>query len=101
VPVEPAPTIAGGISIADPPRGADLIALLRDSPGGAVAVSEAAIARWGRMLARLEGIYAEPTSAAAIAGVAKLVAERQIAADGAAIAVITGSGLKDPEHAAR
>ncbi|MHB8575295.1 MAG: pyridoxal-phosphate dependent enzyme [Dehalococcoidia bacterium] len=101
VPVEVLPTIAGGITIADPPRGARLLAALRDSGGGAVAVPDEAILRWGRLLARLEGIYAEPTSAAAMAGLAKLVAEGRIARDGAAVVIVTGSGLKDPEHSAR
>ena len=100
-PIEAQPTIAGGISIAAPPRGRVLLAALRTSGGGAVAISEEAIARWGKLLARLEGVYAEPTSAAAVAGVARLVAQGRIAADGAAIAIITGGGLKDPETAAR
>ncbi|HEY7293876.1 MAG TPA: pyridoxal-phosphate dependent enzyme [Dehalococcoidia bacterium] len=95
VPVEAKPTIAGGIAIADPPRGPRLLRVLRESAGGAVAVSEEAIMRWGRMLARLEGVYAEPTSAAAVAGLAKLVAGRAIASGEAAVIVITGSGLKD------
>ncbi len=98
LPVEPGTTIAGGITIATPPRGAELLQAMRASDGGAVAVSDEAIVRWGRLLATLEGVYAEPTSAAAVAGLAKLVATGRIAASGAAIVVITGSGLKDPER---
>ncbi len=96
--VEPKPTIAGGISIANPPRGAALLSAMRDTRGGAVAVSEEAIVRWGRLLATLEGVYAEPTSAAAVAGLARLVASVEITASGVAVVIITGSGLKDPEH---
>src|SRR5581483_9358774 len=99
LPVEAEPTIAGGISIAAPPRGRELLAALRASHGGAVAVSEEAIARWGKLLARLEGVYAEPTAAAAVAGVARLAALGQLQPDGAAVAIITGGGLKDVEHA--
>jgi threonine synthase len=98
LPVEPGPTIAGGISIADPPRGTALLRALRETHGGAVAVSDEAIVHWGRLLATLEGVYAEPTSAAAVAGLARLVAAGQIPAAGTAVVVITGSGLKDPEH---
>lgn len=94
--VVPGETIAGGITIADPPRGATLIEAMRASAGGAVAVGDEAIVRWGQLLARLEGVYAEPTSAAAVAGLARLVAAGEIPADGAAVVVITGSGLKDP-----
>jgi len=100
VAVEPQPTVAGGISIADPPRGAALLDALRRSDGAAVAVTEEAILRWGRLLARSEGVYAEPTAAAAVAGLARLVADGAIPADGAAVVVITGAGLKDPEQAA-
>jgi threonine synthase len=100
-PVPPQPTIAGGISIGAPPRGRELLHILRASGGGAVAVSEAAIAYWNALLARLEGVYAEPTAAAAVAAVAQLISAGTIADDGTAVAIITGSGLKDPEHAAR
>jgi|SRR5579883_1450258 len=95
----PRPTIAGGITIADPPRGELLLRALRATGGGAVAVADEAIMRWGRMLARLEGVYAEPTAAAAVAGLAKLVASRIIPADGGAVVIITGSGLKDEASA--
>jgi threonine synthase len=98
VPVQPGPTIAGGITIADPPRGPALLRALRESRGGAVAVGDEQIVRWGRLLARLEGVYAEPTSAAAVAGLARLVAKGDIAASATAVVVITGSGLKDPER---
>jgi threonine synthase len=98
LPVEAGDTIAGGITIADPPRGALLLRALRDTRGGAVAVSDEQIVRWGRLLARLEGVYAEPTSAAAVAGLAQLVATGAIAPSGTAVAVITGSGLKDPDR---
>jgi threonine synthase len=98
LPVDPLPTVAGGISIANPPRGRELISAITASNGGATAVGEEAILHWGRLLARLEGVYAEPTSAAAVAGLAKLVAGGQIGREGSAVVVITGSGLKDPEH---
>ena len=100
-PVEPLPTIAGGISIAAPPRGRALLRALRESNGGAVAVAEEAIARWGKLLARLEGIYAEPTAAAAVAGVARLAALDRLPAGGVVVAVISGGGLKDPDASAR
>ncbi len=98
--VEPRPTIAGGISIANPPRGAALLRAMRETQGGAVAVTEEAIVRWGRLLATLEGVYAEPTSAAAVAGLAKLVASGEVLASGAAIIIVTGSGFKDPDRSA-
>ena len=98
VAVESGPTIAGGITIADPPRGSALLMAMRSSGGGAVAIGDEAIVRWGQLLARLEGVYAEPTSAAAVAGLARLVALGRIDSTGAAVVVITGSGLKDPDR---
>ena len=54
-----------------------------------VCVSDAAIEEAMRQCARLGGVYAEPAAAAAVAG----LADMEI--DGSAIAVVSGSGLKD------
>ena len=88
-------TIAGGISVAEPPRKAQTLAVLRQSGGSAVAVDDADIARWQLVLAEREGIYAEPTSAAAFAGLERLVARGAVGAGDCALVAITGSGLKD------
>lgn len=50
-------------------------------------------------LARLEGIFAEPASAASIAGVRKEVQNGHIEKGSRIVAVLTGNGLKDPEIA--
>ena len=60
-----------------------------------MAVSDEEILRWGRMLASTEGLFAEPASAAAIAGVHLAVSSGVIAQHERVAAVITGSGLKD------
>ncbi len=88
-------TIAGGISVAVPPRKAQVLRVLRQSGGEAAAVDDADIARWQRLLAEEEGIYAEPTSAAAFAGLEALAARGVVGADDCALVAITGSGLKD------
>ncbi len=88
-------TIAGGISVAAPPRKAQVLRVLRESGGEAVAVDDEEIARWQRLLAEEEGIYAEPTSAAAFAGLEALVARGAVGADDCVLVAITGSGLKD------
>ena len=54
-----------------------------------VCVSDAAIEEAMRQSARLGGVYAEPAAAAAVAGLADSDVE------GSAIAVVSGSGLKD------
>ena len=61
----------------------------------AVTVDEASIASWQRKLAAREGVFAEPTSAAAFAGLARLVAEGVIAAGDSVLVPVTGAGAKD------
>lgn len=88
-------TIAGGIAVANPPRLRQCLHALRDTSGSAVAVEEADILRWQRMLAQQEGIFVEPTSAAAFAGVEALVASGAIQPAESIMVAATGFGLKD------
>lgn len=90
------PTVCGGIEIERPARGRDILAALRESGGAAVASDDADILAERDRLAQLEGIYAEPTSAAALAGLARLAAQGTITPDAPVVVAITGSGLKDP-----
>ena len=48
-----------------------------------------------RSLARDEGIFAEPTSAAAFAGVRRLMEDGVIASGESVLVPVTGFGLKD------
>ena len=52
-----------------------------------------------RDLARQEGVFCEPASAASVAGVRKLAAAGQVDPDATVVAVLTGHGLKDPHTA--
>ena len=88
-------TIAGGIAVVNPPRLRQCLLTLRDTGGSAVAVEDRDILRWQRMLAKEEGIFVEPTSAAAFAGVEVLLGEGIIRPDEPTVAVATGFGLKD------
>ena len=89
------PTIAGGIAVANPPRLNQSLRALRDTGGSAIAVSEGRIRRWHALLAREEGIFAEPTSAAAFAGLEVLIAQGVISPSESALLPVTGFGLKD------
>ena len=71
-------TVAGGIAVASPPRLRQIVDAVAASGGAAVTVDEASIATWQRKLAAREGVFAEPTSAAAFAGLARLVAQGDI-----------------------
>ena len=48
-----------------------------------------------RYTGRLSGIFAEPAAATAVAGLRRAVADGVIGRRGRAVALITGSGLKD------
>ena len=88
-------TVAGGISVADPPRIRQVLRVLESSQGVAMAVADEATLRWQRLLAQTEGIYAEPTSAAAFAWLEELVRRGDIGADESVVVPVTGFGLKD------
>ena len=88
-----APTIAEGTAIARPIRLREVVAALRDSGGGAVALSEAEIAAATRDLAAI-GLYVEPTAAQPAAAFAKLLATGVIGPGERTVLVLTGAGLK-------
>ena len=88
-----APTIAEGTEIARPLRLAQMIAAIRQSDGGTVAIPEAEIARALEQLCA-RGLFAEPTSATAAAAYTALLAEGRIAPGEATAVVLTGTGLK-------
>ena len=88
-------TIAGGIAVVNPPRLRQCLYTLRDTGGSAIAVEDEDIIRWHRTLAMEEGIFVEPTSAAALAGAEVLVQNGTIPPNESVVAVATGFGLKD------
>lgn len=95
---EPA-TVASAIRIGNPASWAGAIAA-RDESGGAIeSVTDEEILEAYGMLARREGLFAEPASAAAVAGLLKHGREGRTRG-GRAVAVLTGNGLKDPDTAA-
>ena len=88
-------TIAGGISVGTPPRLQQALGVLKDSGGMALAVDDDHISHWHKLLAREEGIYAEPTSAAAFAGLEEMVKQGHIKNSETVLVPVTGFGLKD------
>ena len=97
-PVEKPETVASAIRIGNPASWKGALAA-RDESGGAIdAVTDEEIMEAYRLLAREEGIFAEPASAACVAGLLKVGPELDIA-EKTVVCVITGHGLKDPETA--
>ena len=68
-----ASTVAGGIAVGTPARLEEIVAAIKTTDGTATAVEENDILSWRDTLAQTEGVYGEPTSAAAFAGLAQLV----------------------------
>ena len=54
-----------------------------------------------RDLARLEGVFCEPSSAASVAGVRRRPRPASSTPDALVVCVLTGHGLKDPNTAER
>lgn len=86
-------TIAEGTAIKNPLRLREIIAALRESGGGTVALTEEEIVAALRRLAR-QGLFAEPTSASAAAALEKLSSAGSIKASETTVVVLTGTGLK-------
>ena len=90
-PIEKGQTVAEGISIAQPVRGRQVLAAVRETGGAVLAVSDEETLRARDELARC-GLYVEPTSAVAIAALLRL--RGLIGLEEIAIVPLTGSGLK-------
>jgi threonine synthase len=94
VPVSPGPTIAEGIRITNPPRGAQILAAVRETGGGILAVGEFELLESLKRLLR-GGIAVEPTSAVALAGLTQLVDRNDISpGDERVVVALTGHWLK-------
>lgn len=87
------PTVAEGTSIARPLRLQQMIAALRDTHGGTVAVPESEIVRCLKELCA-RGLFVEPTSATAAAAFDALLATGRIDAAETTVVLLSGSGLK-------
>ena len=98
-PVAEPETIATAIRIGNPASWKGAIAARDDSGGLIDAVSDDEILEAYRRLARDEGVFCEPASAASVAGLIKRAAQGADLKELTAVCVITGSGLKDPDTA--
>ena len=96
IPSPVTPTIAEGIASSKPTRMREVLAPVRASGGEIVAVTEDEIVRALAALA-MKGLYVEPTSAAAAAGLSQLIARGVIKKGENTVLVLTGSGLKASE----
>ena len=88
-------TVASAIRIGSPASKEGALAAASESGGGIESVTDEEILEAQLLLAREEGVFCEPASAAGIAGLLKLTREGR-APEGTVVSVLTGHGLKDP-----
>ena len=97
--VEHPETIASAIRIGNPASWKLALAAIEESQGAIGVVSDAEILSAYQQVAQLEGIYCEPASAAALAGLFKYHRAGKIPRGARVVCILTGHGLKDPETA--
>lgn len=94
-------TVAGGICdglVGYEQDGDYAIEAIRRSGGACLAIPDDETLRYQQRLARMEGIFVEPSSATAIAAIYKTAS--QLTGDqGKVVAMLTGHGLKDMKNA--
>ena len=88
-------TDAPGLRVPSPFAGRQMLRVLRETKGDAVAVSEAAIADAQRLLARLDGVWTAPEAAATVAALAELKGRSAVSAAERIVLVLTGAGIKN------
>ena len=98
-PVESPDTIASAIRIGRPASWETAVAAATESHGEFRAVTDAQILEAYREVARREGIFCEPSSAAGVAALRDSVAAGRTSADATCVCVCTGHGLKDAQFA--
>jgi threonine synthase len=95
-------TLATAIRIGNPARWQQAVDALQESCGHILAVTDEEIFDAYRLVAKTEGVFCEPSSAAGLAGLRKAVAAGEVNPEGKRIvSVLTGHGLKDPDSAVR
>jgi threonine synthase len=90
-------THAAGLRVPSPFAGRQMLRILRDTGGGAIAVGERAIEEGQRLLARVEGVWTSPEGGALVAALLEMKARGEVTADARVVLMLTGAGIKyDP-----
>lgn len=94
-------TLATAIKIGNPASWQQAVKARDESQGLIDSVTDAEIVSAYKLLAAKEGVFAEPASAASVAGVIKLAKRGFFKNDKGAtlVCILTGHGLKDPDRA--
>ena len=97
--VENPETVATAIRIGNPASWELAVNAQRESGGWFAECTDEEILHVQKLLARTEGIFCEPASAIALAGVLKDLEQGRIGEGSTIVCTLTGHGLKDPDTA--
>ena len=96
-PIETPKTIAESLAIGDPGDGVYALKAIRESRGVAESATDEEIIDSIKLLARTDGIFAEPAGGITIAVLRKLIKSGQIPRDEEVVCCVTGNGFKSSE----
>ena len=92
-------TVATAIRIGNPVSARAALEAVSESGGAFETVTDGEILAAQSMLASKSGIFAEPASCAAVAGLVKLKNSGRLPCGATVAVILTGNGLKDPDTA--
>jgi threonine synthase len=92
-------TVATAIRIGNPASWQAAITAMKESSGSIDAVTDEEILQAYAAVARTEGVFCEPASAASVAGVMKLSRQGGLREGETVVCTLTGHGLKDADTA--
>lgn len=95
-PVDKPQTICSAIAVGDPLDASKVIRALKQSKGALETASDDETLKAQQLLAHLEALYVEPSSATTIVALEKLLKKGVIKEDDTVVCIATGLGLKDP-----
>jgi len=94
-------TIADSIAVGIPRNPVKGLNAVKKSKGTYIKVSDMDILKAMKLLARTEGVFAEPAAAAVLAGLIQALKDEIITKEDTVTIIITGNGLKDQKTASK
>jgi threonine synthase len=98
-PVKEPETIATAIRIGSPASWSGAVEAQQQSKGRFLAATDEEILAAYHLIARSEGVFVEPASAASVAGLLKSIEDGWVKRGSTVVCTVTGNGLKDPDTA--
>ena len=92
-------TIADGIAVGRPREGVKALRAVNETNGYALSVSDEEILEAVRTLTETAGVFVEPSAAATLAGLNKMLSSSLLSKSDRVVLLLTGHGLKAPEAA--